>query len=169
MKVAVTDACIFIDIIELKLASQFFNLPIELHTTIDVYNELYPEQQELLKAYQSGGKLFLYNISEDERKEILEEGFPRALSDNDKTVLFLAAKIDAFVLSSDKAVRNYARKKVIEYHGLLWIFDQLIAEKHLQPYEAAAKLKELMGKNIIYQYNNTLAAEIEKRLKQWMS
>lgn len=167
MRIAVTDACIFIDIIELRLTSQFFRLPLELHTTVDVYNELYPEQQELLKAYQAGGKLSLYNVSAAEREEILAEKFPRALSDNDKTVLFLARKLNAFVLSSDKAVRNYAKSQVIEYHGLLWIFDQLIAGGHLLPGEAAIKLRELMKSNIVYQNNVTLAVEMSKRLKQW--
>jgi hypothetical protein len=63
MKVAITDACIFIDLIELRLTSQFFGLQIETHTSLDVYNELYPEQQELLKAYQSIGKLIIHNIT----------------------------------------------------------------------------------------------------------
>lgn len=42
MKIAVTDACIFIDIIELGLSGHFFNLPFKIHTTLDVLNELYP-------------------------------------------------------------------------------------------------------------------------------
>jgi hypothetical protein len=86
---------------------------------------------------------------------------------HDKTVLFLARKLDAFVLSSDKAVRNYAKSKVIAYHGLLWIFDQLISEGHLLPGEAAVKLKALMNSNIVYQNNATLAGEINKRFKLW--
>jgi hypothetical protein len=36
MKVVVTDACIFIDVIELQLTSRFFNLDVEIHTTADV-------------------------------------------------------------------------------------------------------------------------------------
>lgn len=52
MKIAITDACIFIDIIELRLTSEFFSLPIEIHTSPDVYYELNPVQQDLLKAYQ---------------------------------------------------------------------------------------------------------------------
>lgn len=45
MKIAVTDACIFIDLIELDLVSPFFQLPVELHSTIDVINELYSDQK----------------------------------------------------------------------------------------------------------------------------
>lgn len=61
MRIAITDACIFIDLIELQLTSQFFGLDIEIHTTLDVYNELYIEQQEWLKVYWSFGKLTLHN------------------------------------------------------------------------------------------------------------
>ena len=43
MKIAVTDACIFTDLIELDLVSPFFQLHVELHTTIDVVNELFTD------------------------------------------------------------------------------------------------------------------------------
>ena len=46
-----------------------------------------------------------------------------SLSDNDKSVIFLADKLDAKVISSDKAVRNYAKSKAIDCHGMLWNFE----------------------------------------------
>lgn len=33
MKLAITDACIFIDLYDLQLTAQFFNLDIEIHTS----------------------------------------------------------------------------------------------------------------------------------------
>ena len=89
MKIAITDACIFIDLIELQLSSQFFGLKNEIHTSLDVYNELYPEQQELLKAYQSIGTLVVHKMQ--------SQSFPRSLSEIDKTVIFLAAKTNALL------------------------------------------------------------------------
>ncbi len=81
MKLAVTDACIFIDLIELRLTSEFFKLPIEIHTSLDVYNELYPEQKEILKAYNSVGKLKIHNLtSPDNRGKIQKVIFPKLLS-----------------------------------------------------------------------------------------
>ena len=112
MKIAITDACIFIDLIELRLTSHFLGFKLEIHTSLDVYNELYLEQQELLKAYQSTGKLIIHNLSQDDRIQIQQEVFPRSLSEIDKSVLFLASKHNAMVLSSDKAVRNYAKYQV---------------------------------------------------------
>ena len=40
IKIAVTDACIFIDLYDLGLVASFFNLEIEIHTTSSVYSEL---------------------------------------------------------------------------------------------------------------------------------
>ena len=44
MKIAVTDACIFIDLCEVELTAPFFALHMEVHTSLDVFNEIYPEQ-----------------------------------------------------------------------------------------------------------------------------
>ena len=167
MKLAVTDACIFIDLIELQLTSEFFGLPIEIHTSLDVFNELYDEQKEILKAYNSVGRLSIRNLTSQERNQMQEEKFPRSLSDNDKTVLFLAEKLDATVISSDKAVRNYARSKAIEYHGMLWIFDKLIEFKLISPSVSIAKINKLYSGNIIYQNNIELAMEKRKRILLW--
>lgn len=167
MKLAVTDACIFIDLIELQLTSEFFSLTIEIHTSLDVYNELYSEQKELLKAYQSVGKLYIHKIESEERVKIQQENFPRSLSENDKTVIYLAEKLQALVLSSDKAVRNYSRSKAIEYHGMLWIFDKLIEAKLLSGADAILKIDELVSGNIAYQNNAELNSEIERRKKAW--
>ncbi len=169
MRIAITDACIFIDLIELQLTSQFFGLDIEIYTTLDVYNELYIEQQEWLKIYRSFGKLTIHNLSPEEKDSIQNMSFPKSLSDNDKSVLFLAEKLDALVLSSDKAVRSFAKKHSIEYHGMLWIFDSLIENGLITNEEAISKMRLLISNNIVYQNNMELNAEIEKRIKRWSS
>jgi hypothetical protein len=61
VKVAITDACIFIDISDLKLISLFFDLDFDIHTSLDVYNELYPKQQEELSHFKNAGKLTIHN------------------------------------------------------------------------------------------------------------
>ena len=167
MRLAVTDACIFIDLIELHLMSEFFALPLEIHTSLDVFNELYPEQKEILKAYRSVGKLTIHNLTSEEKALIQEEKFPRSLSDNDKSVIFLADKLDAKVISSDKAVRNFAKSKAIEFHGMLWIFDKLIEYKLISPFEAIARINILFSRNIVYQNNIELNIEKKKRIFHW--
>jgi|JI7StandDraft_1071085.scaffolds.fasta_scaffold272724_1 hypothetical protein len=167
MRIAVTDACIFIDVIDLQLTSHLFGLELEIHTSLDVFNELYAEQQQLLRAYQSVNKLVIHNINSDEKTAIVQEAFPKSLSENDKTVIFLARKLDAMLLSSDKAVRHYARLQSIEYHGMLWIFDCLLEYSLIQHSDAIQKLTELTNRNIVYQNNAELMSEVKKRIRAW--
>lgn len=131
------------------------------------HSELYDEQKEILKAYQSVGKLLIYNISSEEKEQIEGIKFPRSLSENDKTVIFLADKFNAIVISSDKAVRNFAKSKAIEYHGMLWIFDRLVEETIISPDTAIRKINDLFAGNIIYQNNAELISEKRKRINIW--
>lgn len=165
--IAVTDACIFIDLYDLGLVAHFFNLDIEIHTTSSVYYELYPEQQQVLEAYASVGRLHIHNLQEADYLKIHSESYPKSLSETDKSVLHIANQLNASVLSSDKAVRNYARNKEIAYHGMVWIFDSLVEAEILAPKEAASKLNQLVDNNFIFKNNQPLVAEIQKRLKQW--
>jgi hypothetical protein len=166
-KIAVTDACIFIDLYDLQLVTLFFSLDIEVHTTSAVLYELYPEQQQILKVYHSVGRLIIHNLLEKDFFEIYSQGYPKSLSETDKSVLYIANKLDACVLSSDKALRNCAKNKGIEYHGMIWIFDKLVETSALTKKEAIKKLKQLVDTNFVFQNNQQLVVEIEKRLKIW--
>lgn len=167
LKIAVTDACIFIDLYDLGLVTSFFKLQVEIHTTSSVYFELYDEQQQVLKAYQSVDRLIVHNLKEEDFLQIHSEPYPKSLSETDKSVLHVANKLNACVLSSDKTVRNCAKNKNIEYHGMIWIFDKLVEANILTKKEAANKLKQLVATNFIFQNNKPLVDEIQKRLKLW--
>jgi len=167
VKVAVTDACIFIDLYDLGLTNSFFSLDLEIHTTFSVLSELYFEQQQTLKAYQSVEKLTVHNLQEQDFFDIYSEKYPKSLSEADKSVLHIANKINACVLSSDKTLRNYAKNKDIEYHGMIWIFDKLVEMSILTKKEAASKLEQLVAMNFVFQNNQKLIDEIAKRVKQW--
>lgn len=167
MRIAITDACIFIDIYELHLTTEFFSLDLEIHTSFDVYAEVHEHQKELLKAFQALGKFTIHKISQEDRLEIIKSSYPKSLSDNDKTVLYLAEKLEAMVISSDKRVRHSAKNKTIEYHGMLWIFDRLIEKGAITATDATLKLRKLINSNMVYQNNAELVAEMDKRLKLW--
>ena len=167
IKIAITDACIFIDLYDLELISSFFSLEIETHTTSAVLFELYSEQQQILKAYQSVDKLIVHNLKEEDLIEIYSETYPKSLSETDKSVLYIANKLNAYVLSSDKTVRNCAKNKGIEYHGMIWIFDKLVETNILTKKVAAQKLKHLVNTNFIFQNNIPLVTEIKNRFKLW--
>ncbi len=167
VKIAVTDANIFIDLYDLGLTQSFFNLELEVHTTSTVLFELYSEQQAILQAYQSVDRLSIHNLQEQDFIEIHNENYPKSLSEADKSVLHIANKINACVLSSDKTLRNYAKNKEIEYHGMIWIFDKFVETATLTPKEAKSKLKQLVDSNFMFLNNQKLVEEIEKRLKLW--
>jgi len=167
MKLAIADACIFIDLYDLDLTNQFFGLDFEFHTSLDVINELFIHQQQLLSAFQSVGKLIVHNIKAGDRNEMINANYPKSLSESDKTVLYLASKLNAIVISSDKTVRNTAKKNAIGYHGMLWIFDQFVLHKILTKPEASLKLKSLIHSNVMFQNNKILADEINGRLCIW--
>lgn len=167
MKLAVTDACIFIDLYELQLTTKFFLLDLELHTSVDVFNELFDEQKELLIAYQNTNKLHVHNLNEADRIEMSKIIFLKGLSISDRTVLFIAENIGAMVISSDKAVRKQAKKQSIEYHGMLWILDKLVDNQIINKAIALSKLNLLISTNIIYQNNFDLRSELSKRMREW--
>lgn len=167
VKIAVTDANIFIDLYDLGLTKYFFNLELEIHTTSAVLFELYAEQQEILQAYQSVGRLEVHNLQEQDFIEIYNENYPKSLSEADRSVLHFANKINAYILSSDKTLRNCAKNKEIECHGMIWIFDKFVETATLTPKEAKFKLNQLAASNFLFRNNQKLVEEIEKRLNSW--
>jgi len=167
VKVAITDACIFIDLHDLNLTNLLFKLPIEVHTSVDVFNELYDNQKDVLRAYQSMRILTVHNITGVERIEIYNQKYPKSLSNSDTTVLYLAEKLSAIVISSDKQVRKNAKSRSIEYHGMFWIFDNLLLQNLITKENAIEKIKQLVTTNIIYQNSLELIHEMNKRIKAW--
>lgn len=71
------------------------------------------------------------------------------------------------VLSSDKTVRNYAKTRSIEYHGMLWIFDKLVESETIPVSNAVEKLMLLQSGNIIYRDSSEMNDEIKKRMENW--
>lgn len=71
-------------------------------------------------------------------------------------------------MKSKIAVRLAAKNKKIDYHGMLWVLDQLVQKALITPELAADKLKTLVDTNYTYQNNPQLLAEIAKRLNVWI-
>jgi rRNA-processing protein FCF1 len=152
---------------DVGLIDTFFNLNLEIHTTEAVFYELYLEQQEVLNTFRFVGKLVVHNLQEQDFIEIYNENYPKSLSEADKSVLHVANRLNACVLSSDKTVRNYAKNKKIEFHGMLWLFDQFVETCSLSTADAGNKLKALVCSNFLYRNNHKLVDEIEKRIEIW--
>jgi predicted nucleic acid-binding protein len=69
---------------------------------------------------------------------------PMGLSPADVSVLYLAIREDALLLSGDKPLRNQAKVRLVEVHGTLWIMDQLIDSGLLAKRVAAQRLETLL-------------------------
>lgn len=167
MRIAVTDACIFIDLIELDLILEFFQLDLELHTTIEVLNELFLDQSQVLKAYQQVGKLIVHNLEEEDFLKIETLALPKGLSPEDRSVLYIATGLEnGIVISSDNLVRKHAQRLKLECHGLIWVVDQLISQNICSKSIAAELLKKLMTLNKMYA-TGKLKREVEERVLRW--
>jgi predicted nucleic acid-binding protein len=163
MSIAVNDANIFIDLLEVDLIDTFFKLKLDLHTTNLVLNELDAEQQAVFKKYINRKLLTVKILNETEMLEIKKlELASGKLSAQDVSVYAYAKEINAMILTSDRRLRNEAQGKGFEVHGILWLFEQLLEEELIKPKKAIDKLTELM------QINTWLPKdECKKRIEQW--
>lgn len=162
IKVAVTDANIFIDLIILELITQLFQLELHIHTTREVYDQLNNKQKAQLQSFCNSGQLLIYNFDAQEIAELQLLELPRGLEPADRTVYYYASKLNSIVLSGDNKLRKYCESKGLKVYGIIWLFDQLVELKLLHKPLATAKLEKLLG------YNDRLPIEeIMKRLRKW--
>lgn len=161
MRLAITDANIFIDLIHIGFVEHLFKIGFEIHTCAEVLEELNEKQQGILLSFSETGLLTIHTLSEEDQKK-LALPMPKSLSNTDVTVILLATKIEAVILSGDNVLRKYSEKQEIEVHGVLWLFDQFI-EKGLITHGASRKQLEKL-----IQYNDRLPKdECDQRLKLW--
>jgi predicted nucleic acid-binding protein len=167
MKVAVTDACIFIDLLEAEACTAFFNLDLEVITSQQIWLELEVEQRNILEEWidkdrlsiKSGGHNLL-KIREDNKLSV-------SLSIADLTAWALASDQDGILLTSDGALRKTAKANNIETHGLLWIFDQIVEHELLSKKDAIAKLRLIFEQNLYYRSDRKLFDAFEAFILKW--
>lgn len=159
MKISVADANILIDLIELSLDQDFFELPFEIWTTKSVMLELHDSQQNILVDYMDK---FALNIDDSPINEDLK--FSRSLTIADQSVLCFAYNKKALLLTGDKPVRKWCTNHNIEVHGILWVLDQLIENNLIHESKGASKLSYLMSIN-----NRLPEDQCLIRLKKWKS
>jgi hypothetical protein len=160
MRIAITDANIFIDLIHIELHGFLFALDFEVHTSLEVFDELSEWQKKSLQKFVKQKELTLHDCTDVSPVEFVRE--IKALSDSDKTVLYLAAHLDAFVLTGDGLIRKIGGIQKVEIHGVFWLLDKFLENKLISKKQAGQQLKKLMD------YNKRLPLnECEKRLTIW--
>ncbi len=143
MKIAISDANIFIDLCELQALTWFAELELEVHTTDWVLDELSSTQREIVLPMIS--KIHAVQLEDIGQFEV-----SKGLSNQDRSILFVAQHLrkDTFsVITNDKLIRNWCIKESIEVHGFLWLLDALVEKKILSHTSAAHYLLSLMRIN----------------------
>lgn len=97
----------------------------------------------------ASGKIKVDSFTSKEVSEIVEEysAVSGNLSIPDCSVCYYARKNNVPMLTGDRRLRRYAEQQSIEVHGILFLFDEMVANSVISPIDAATKLEELMALN----------------------
>lgn len=165
MEIIVNDTNIFIDLHSIGLLSALCDLPYDVRTVDFVVNEIKDQAQaESLATLVGEGKIKIESFNIDELAEIIEEhsAISGNLSVPDCSVCYYARKHSATLLTGDRQLRRYAEDNNVTVRGVLFIFDELVAQNIIGAGIAAQKLRELTNINV-----RLPKSEIEKRIKKW--
>ena len=133
MKVAIKDANIIFDLYEMDLLDICLSLDFDFITSDFVNSEIKTETLKLIiNDYKSKNLISIESLNAEQLSEALKIKLEQpGLSIPDCSVIILAQKHNAIILSGDRALRNKAKQSGIEYHGILWILDTLIECKRI--------------------------------------
>lgn len=147
MKVVGQDANIIIDLEVSGLLETWLELPTETHTTDFIVQQLVVGQHhEALSQVRRGAIVEHRSSAED--LEAIDQLFQISGSGpdiNDCSVLYLAEKLDAILLTGDSALKKECRSRAVEVHGTIWILEKLVEECAVTRQEAAAKLERFLN------------------------
>jgi predicted nucleic acid-binding protein len=166
MTIVVNDANVLIDLVKLSLLPQFFSLNLTFYTSDFILGELNDSQREQLNIFIEQDILKVIELNDTEIVDIamLQAQRPK-LSTQDCSAIVCTQKVGGGLLTSDNALRKFAKSKSIEVHGHLWIFDQLVANGKITTITATQKLRELV--EVVNTKLNLPKFEVESRLEKW--
>ncbi len=161
-QIAISDANIFIDLLRLGFVSPLFEIGLEVVTSQEVFDELIEEQKEALQPFIAEGKLKVHAFSPAAFVELKTFHINNRLPFSDHSVVFLAEKIAAIVLTGDQLILKACEQRNIEVHGILWLLDRFLEYGFLDKMTAHALLTRLI------QFNQWLPREAcLKKLREW--
>jgi len=140
-EIVVQDACILIDLIDLGLIDEFFQLDLSVYTTLPVINEItIPIQKEVINKLMTTNKLHI--DSDGTIEDVLTlSNMHAALSFADSSVLEFALRKNAIIFSSDGSLRKISINKELTVRGSLWIIEELFTQKKITRQIAIDKLR----------------------------
>lgn len=154
----ITDANIFMDLEKVDLLKYLDNLPFTFATSDFVFNELNPQQKELVSQLE----VEVYELEAMELMTFHQEFTALGqlnISFQDYSVFYHAKKYNGSVLSNDKRLRNFSKVREVPVRGLFYILDELTLNNVVTKNMMTDKL------NLLKEINNWLPLnEINKRL-----
>ena len=160
MKIAIKDANVFIDLEAMGLLDLWFQLGITTLTSSFVVQELEDGGHMNALASIRAGQAMAGAFA-----DFVDKHGQGGLSEADLSVIYLAIREKAMVITGDRMLRTMADARHLEIHGTLWIMDQLVFASLLRPALAADRLESLMqrtGRERRYLPKNESQARINK-------
>ncbi|CAN5526103.1 hypothetical protein BH10BAC5_BH10BAC5_04590 [soil metagenome] len=146
-EIAIKDACILIDLYELNLFDDFFQLDIISYTTPQIISEI-KNVEQAIKMLTLVNSCQLKIDSEGDIQAIYEiSTMYSALSLADCSVLESAARKKAIILSSDGTLRKISNSENLIVRGILWIIEELYNKTIITKQTAIEKLDKYKSIN----------------------
>lgn len=128
MLLAISDASVLIDMADSNLLGPLTKLPYRFVVPDFVVREITrDEQREIVDRLAATKKLSVLTASGDDLRliEALLQDHP-ALSFADCSVVILAERHKALILTNDSRMRKISERRRLTCHGTLWIIRQLV-------------------------------------------
>ena len=156
------DANILFDFAAGEIFDSLFLLPFDFHTSDIVAYEISGSYStdELTRA---GIRILALDETEVLEVYLLKQDH-LDLSLQDVSVFFLGLKRSMMILSNDSPLRELANDYGIEYHGTLWLMEELVRRKILTRQDAITALKRMLGNK-----RWLPRAECNQLIKKWES
>ena len=156
------DANILFDFVAGDIFDALFLLHFDFHTSDIVANEISGSYSQKQLA---GSGLTIFSLDETEVLEIftLKQDHIN-LSVQDVSVFFLSRKHHTMILSNDGPLRELAEESRIEYHGTLWLLEEIVQCAILPARDAAAALRSMLRNKRWLPHG-----ECERLIRKWES
>lgn len=164
MKILINDANILIDLFELDLLQEFVQLDFEMCTTDFILAEIDDIQKAPIATIIEAGNLTLIVTENDEDFDGINAllGAGGGLSLEDCSAWYYSRKLGGILVTGDRNLRKLATAVGIEVRGIIYLFDELLAQEIITCEMAIKKIEHLLT------INNRLPKDaIRIRVRLW--
>jgi predicted nucleic acid-binding protein len=162
--IAIKDANILIDCVDIDILATVFQLPLVFKTTDFIWAEITSTtQRQAVQTFIDNGQLIVERFSPQEVIEISALSVQYSgISFEDSSAMYLAQQQSAILLSGDGKLRTVCQAAKIRVHGILWLLDQIHAEGLISTAVACEKIKRLQSTN-----PRLPRLAIQERVRRW--